>query len=55
MTKYTVCDKCKKLIEYIPITRFEGGTSYTIIECPKCGYKKETNKSYIHYGLDGKS
>ena len=54
MAKYIICDNCKKLIEYIPETKYEGGTSYTTIKCPLCNHVKVTSTSHIHYGLDGK-
>lgn len=54
MTRYIICEKCKELIEYNPIVRNEGGTSYSVLKCPKCGYEKTSNRSYIHYGEDGK-
>ena len=53
MAKYAICKGCKKLIEYKPETKYEGGTSYTTLKCPECGYIKKVNKSYIHYGNDG--
>lgn len=54
MTKYTICEGCKKLIEYKPETKYEGGISYTTLKCPLCGHIKQTNTNYIHYGDDGK-
>lgn len=54
MAKYIICDNCKKLIEYNPETKYEGGTSYTTIRCPLCGHVKQTSTNHIHYGLDGK-
>lgn len=52
MAKFAICDKCKKLYEYLPETKFEGGTSYTIVKCSKCGHIKTTNLSHVHYGDD---
>lgn len=52
--KYIVCEKCKKVFEYNPQIKHEGGTTYTTITCSKCGYTKTTNTSHIHYGEDGK-
>lgn len=54
MARYIVCDKCKKLVEYKPETKYEGGTFYTIFKCPKCDHVKTTTINYVHYGLDGK-
>ena len=54
MAKYIICEKCKRLIEYKPIARYEGGTSYTTIKCPECGHEKTTSVNYVHYGEDGK-
>lgn len=54
MSRYIICDNCKELIEYRPDIKYEGGTSYSILKCPLCGHTKETNKSHVHYGLDGK-
>lgn len=54
MTKLIVCDNCKKVVEYQPETKYERGTLYTTLKCPKCGYTKVTNRSHIHYGDDGK-
>ena len=54
MAQYVICDKCKELVEYSPETKYEGGTSYTILTCPHCGYIKKSNRSHIHYGNDGK-
>lgn len=54
MARYVICDKCKALIEYNPITKYEGGISYTTIKCPECGYEKTTSTNHIHYGNDGK-
>lgn len=54
MAKYAICAGCKKLIEYKPETKYEGGISYSTLVCPVCGYKKETNINHIHYGNDGK-
>lgn len=55
MAQYTICDNCKKLIEYKPETKHEGGISYTTLVCPLCGYIKETNRSHIHYGEDSRN
>lgn len=52
MGKMAVCDKCKKLYDYVPETKFEGGTTYITVTCNKCGYVKKTNVSHIHYGDD---
>lgn len=52
MGKMAVCDKCKKLYDYVPETKFEGGTTYITVICNKCGYVKKTNVSHIHYGDD---
>lgn len=54
MAKYIICDKCKKLIEYITSTKYEGGTSYITTKCPECGYEKTISVNHIHYGEDGK-
>lgn len=54
MAQYAICEGCKKLVEYSPEQKYEGGTSYTIFKCPECGYIKKTSMSYIHYGMDGK-
>lgn len=54
MANYIECDKCKEFVEYNPKVKIEGGVTYTIFKCPKCGYEKKLNASYIHYGLDGK-
>lgn len=54
MAKYIICEKCKKLIEYKPTSKYEGGMSYTTIKCPECGYEKTTSINHIHYGEDGK-
>lgn len=54
MAEYIICEGCKRLIEYKPETRYEGGTSYTTIVCPECGHVKQTNVSHVHYGNDGK-
>ena len=53
MTKYIICENCKKLIEYKPIVKYEGVINYTTIKCPHCNYEKTTNTNYIHYGNDG--
>lgn len=52
MARYVICEKCKRCVEYITLTKNEGGTIYTSFTCPECGYIKNTNKSYIHYGND---
>ena len=54
MAKYIICEKCKRLIEYKPIARYEGGTSYTTSKCSECGHEKTTSVNYVHYGEDGK-
>lgn len=54
MSTYTICEKCGKLIEYTPETKYEGGTSYTTLKCPLCGHVKESTTNHVHYGLDGK-
>lgn len=54
MARYVICEGCKKLVEYKPVHKYEGGTSYVSFECPECGHIKQTNMSYIHYGMDGK-
>lgn len=54
MPKFIICEKCKKLVEYNPTTKYEGGMSYTTFSCSKCGYIKTTNTNHIHYGNDGK-
>lgn len=54
MARYIICEKCKKLIECNPITKYEGGTSFITIKCPECGYEKTTSVNHIHYGEDGK-
>lgn len=54
MARYAICDGCKELVEYKPETKYEGGTSYTIFKCPKCGHVKTTSTSHVHYGMDGK-
>lgn len=53
MAKYAVCEKCGKLYEYNPQTKYEGGTSYSIVTCNHCGHVKTTNKNHVHYGNDG--
>lgn len=53
MAEYTICEGCKKLIEYKPETKYEMGTSYIVLKCPFCGYTKTSNKSHVHYGNDG--
>lgn len=53
MAKYIICEKCKKLVEYKPETKYEGGTSYSTLICPECGYKKESSINHVHYGMDG--
>lgn len=54
MSQYIICEKCNKLVLYNPEIKYEGGTSYTTVKCPFCGYEKKTNTSHVHYGLDGK-
>lgn len=54
MAKYAVCEKCGELYEYNPQTKYEGGTSYSIVTCSHCGYVKTTNRNHVHYGNDGK-
>lgn len=54
MAQYAVCKKCKSVVEYKPETRYEGGTSYTIFKCPKCGHVKSSSINHVHYGSDGK-
>lgn len=53
MAKYVICEGCKKLVEYKPETKYEGGMSYTIFTCPECGHVKKTSRNHIHYGNDG--
>lgn len=54
MAQYVMCEKCKKVIEYKPETKIEGGISYTTLVCPECGHVKKTSTNHIHYGQDGK-
>lgn len=54
MAEYIICESCKKLIEYKPEMKYEGGTSYTILKCPKCWHEKRTSVNHIHYGQDGR-
>jgi DNA-directed RNA polymerase subunit M/transcription elongation factor TFIIS len=54
MAQYIMCEKCKKVVEYKPETRYEGGISTTIFKCPECGHVKESSVNHIHYGNDGK-
>lgn len=54
MAEYKVCENCKKVVEYSTETKYEGGTSYRVFECPKCGYIKKSNINHVHYGNDGK-
>ena len=54
MASYIICENCKKVIEYIPERKYEGGTSYTTLRCPLCGYVKQTTVNHVHYGNDGK-
>lgn len=54
MTKYIICDNCKQLIEYSPTYKYEGGTSYITMKCPKCGHEKTSSTNHVHYGNDGK-
>lgn len=53
MAKYIICENCKKLIEYNPETKIEGGTTYTTLKCPFCGHVKTSSRNHIHYGNDG--
>lgn len=54
MAKYKICKKCKKLIEFNPEIRHEGGTTYSIAICPLCGNVETNTINHIHYGNDGK-
>ena len=54
MASYIICENCKKVIEYMPERKYEGGTSYTTLRCPLSGYVKQTTVSHVHYGNDGK-
>lgn len=54
MARYRICENCKEFVEYTAEERYEGGTSYTVLKCPKCGHIKKTTVSHIHYGDDGK-
>ena len=54
MAKFAVCNKCKKVFEYLPETKYEGGTSYSIVICPHCKNEKKNSTNHIHYGDDGK-
>lgn len=54
MASYSVCEKCKEVVEYIPEIKIEGHTTYTEFKCPKCGHVKQSTRSHIHYGNDGK-
>lgn len=54
MSRYLICEGCKELVEYNPEIKYEGGTSYTVFKCPKCGYEKKSSINHIHYGNDGK-
>lgn len=54
MARYVICEECKKLVEYRPEIKFEGGISYTTFKCSECGHVKTTNINHIHYGQDGK-
>ena len=53
MAKYAMCEKCKKVVEYTPENKYEGGTSYTIFTCPNCGHIKQSSTNHVHYGDDG--
>lgn len=52
--RLAVCNKCKKVFEYLPETKYEGGTSYSIVICPHCKNEKKNSTNHIHYGDDGK-
>ena len=52
--KLAVCSKCKKVFEYTPETKYEGGTSYKTTVCPHCKHEKKESTNHIHYGEDGK-
>lgn len=52
MSRLAVCEKCKKLYEYKPEIRYEGGITYSTVKCEHCGHIKESNKNHIHYGND---
>ena len=54
MAEYAICDKCKRLYEYKPIVKNEGGNEYTTVTCDKCGYTKTTSRNHVHYGNDGR-
>lgn len=54
MAKYIVCETCGNVVEYKPEHREEGGIQYTVFKCPACNTVKNSNRSYIHYGNDGK-
>ena len=54
MAKYVMCEKCKKVVEYKPETKYEGGTSFTTFKCPECGHVKITSRNHVHYGQDGR-
>lgn len=34
MARYVICKGCGNLIEYKPVTKYEGGTSYITFEYP---------------------
>ena len=53
MAKFAVCKKCGKLYEFLPETKYEGGTSYTTVTCPHCSNVKKESINHIHYGNDG--
>lgn len=52
MTSFIFCKNCNKLVEYAPITKEEGNTTYTEFKCPNCGFIKKDTRSHIHYGND---
>lgn len=54
MARYIVCDNCGQVVKYEPISKYEGGITYTVFTCPNCKQVKQTNRNHIHYGNDGK-
>ena len=54
MASYIICENCKKVIEYMPERKYEGGTSYITLRCPLCGHEKKISVNHVHYGNDGK-